>query len=268
MASSAEGYYALLGVEADATPETIKAAYRRLARETHPDRKVNSTEADRNTYSLHMAQLNEAYAVLSDAKLKREYDDKLRLEVILSAKRAAVGTTRSTEGTSRTGARVLVRPRHEVDPAMVKQFSNHFRAAFLSDKAFPWKEKTADGFDWSLEAVFWSSHYCVAARGSSVIDPATIKKLIDYAQIVIGQGSRTLRTSYFLFLFPFQQMSEWEAVSALCQRFTTGENRQKSAGAAKGIVLLDMQHGRALQFAKHVAEKRYMQLLQRIETPA
>ena len=43
-----EDYYAILGLDQGASPESIKLAYRRLARESHPDRFVNSSEADKN----------------------------------------------------------------------------------------------------------------------------------------------------------------------------------------------------------------------------
>lgn len=38
-------YYDLLGIEADATPEQIKKAYRRKALQLHPDKRGNTPEA-------------------------------------------------------------------------------------------------------------------------------------------------------------------------------------------------------------------------------
>ncbi len=74
-----EDYYAILGLDPGASPESIKLAYRRLARESHPDLNISSTEEEKRALSLRMAQLNGAYAVLSDATRKREYDEKLRI---------------------------------------------------------------------------------------------------------------------------------------------------------------------------------------------
>jgi hypothetical protein len=265
-------YYSILGLDPGASPESIKVAYRCLARATHPDFKVNASEKDKTVYSLQMAALNEAYGVLSDTKRRREYDEKMRLQVILASKTTAAATATATatrpETASRTTAhRVVVRPRYEVDPTVVKEFSNHFRASFLNDReSFAWKPREAEGFDWALEALFWSSHYCVAARGSSVVDPATLRKLINYSEILVARSNRSIRKSYFLFLFPFQQMTDWDTVSAQCQRFTTGESHRKNS--VTGIVLLDMQHGRTLRFGTHVKEKRFAELLQRVETPA
>lgn len=63
-----KGYYKYLGVRPDAPISVIKAAYRALAMELHPDRnKDKSTTAQFQT-------LQEAYAVLSDEQLRRKYD--------------------------------------------------------------------------------------------------------------------------------------------------------------------------------------------------
>ncbi|WFD26505.1 hypothetical protein MNAN1_001488 [Malassezia nana] len=63
--SKAKDYYKVLGVSRDADERTIKKAYRRLAREYHPD-KGGSQEK--------MAEINEAFGVLNDPELKARYD--------------------------------------------------------------------------------------------------------------------------------------------------------------------------------------------------
>jgi DnaJ-class molecular chaperone len=62
-------YYRILGVETDAGADKIKAAYRELAFQYHPDRNEKNPDA-----SEKMKQLNEAYAVLSNPAKRREYD--------------------------------------------------------------------------------------------------------------------------------------------------------------------------------------------------
>jgi len=63
-------YYAVLGVPKTATAAEIKKAYRRLARELHPDRNPDNPEAERR-----FKEANEAHAVLSDAEQRRRYDE-------------------------------------------------------------------------------------------------------------------------------------------------------------------------------------------------
>ncbi|RJR40865.1 MAG: J domain-containing protein [Desulfobacteraceae bacterium] len=61
-------FYATLGVEKDVSPKRVKEAYRKLALQYHPDRNADPSA------SAKMKDINEAYAVLSDPKKRKEYD--------------------------------------------------------------------------------------------------------------------------------------------------------------------------------------------------
>lgn len=62
-------YYETLGVSRDADTEQIKKAYRKLAREVHPD--VNPGD---ETAEERFKEINEAYQVLSDPEKRAKYD--------------------------------------------------------------------------------------------------------------------------------------------------------------------------------------------------
>lgn len=62
-------YYETLGVSRDATQEEIKRAYRRLARQYHPDVNPGDKQAEEK-----FKAINEAYEVLSDPEKRRAYD--------------------------------------------------------------------------------------------------------------------------------------------------------------------------------------------------
>ena len=61
-------HYEVLGVDRAATPEEIKKAYRKLARELHPD--VNPSEDAAERFKL----VTHAYDVLSDPDQRERYD--------------------------------------------------------------------------------------------------------------------------------------------------------------------------------------------------
>ena len=62
-------YYEVLGVERGAPPEAIKGAYRKLAKELHPDRNHGDTQCEHK-----FKEINEAYDVLKDDQKRAAYD--------------------------------------------------------------------------------------------------------------------------------------------------------------------------------------------------
>jgi len=63
-------YYSTLGISADAQPQQIKQAYRKLSLKWHPDRNRNNKDVAHEKF----IELAEAYGVLSDAKKRGVYD--------------------------------------------------------------------------------------------------------------------------------------------------------------------------------------------------
>jgi curved DNA-binding protein len=63
-------YYATLGVPRTATPDEIKKAFRKLARQHHPD-----VAKDKKTAEAKFKEINEANEVLSDPEKRKKYDE-------------------------------------------------------------------------------------------------------------------------------------------------------------------------------------------------
>jgi curved DNA-binding protein len=66
----AKDYYEILGVQRDATADQLKKAYRKLAKQWHPDRNLNNKDASETKFK----EISEAYAVLSDKDKRAKYD--------------------------------------------------------------------------------------------------------------------------------------------------------------------------------------------------
>ena len=69
MAEQKRDYYEVLGVDKNADDAAIKKAYRQLAKKYHPDMNPGDQEAEKK-----FKEASEAYAVLSDAEKRRQYD--------------------------------------------------------------------------------------------------------------------------------------------------------------------------------------------------
>jgi molecular chaperone DnaJ len=69
MAEQKRDYYEVLGLQKGASEDEIKKAYRRLAKENHPDLHPGDKEAE-----ARFKEVNEAYEVLSDADKRSKYD--------------------------------------------------------------------------------------------------------------------------------------------------------------------------------------------------
>ncbi len=69
MAEQKRDYYEVLGVDKGADEETLKKAYRKLAKKYHPDANPGDKTAEAK-----FKEASEAYAILSDPDKRRQYD--------------------------------------------------------------------------------------------------------------------------------------------------------------------------------------------------
>src|SRR5690606_36712118 len=69
MPAATKDFYRTLGVAENASADEIKKAYRKLAKQYHPDANPNDEAA-----AERFKEISEAYSVLSDAEKRKQYD--------------------------------------------------------------------------------------------------------------------------------------------------------------------------------------------------
>ncbi|AIY41037.1 Chaperone protein DnaJ [Collimonas arenae] len=69
-------YYAVLGIDSDASTSALKNAYRKKASEFHPDRNTSPSAP------AQFREVQEAYDLLSDAVKRQDYDENRRRSLL------------------------------------------------------------------------------------------------------------------------------------------------------------------------------------------
>ena len=71
-------HYDIVGAPATSTPEALRRAYLKRARQLHPDQFAGRPDAERSKAERRMQELNASWSVLSDPEARRAYDLSLR----------------------------------------------------------------------------------------------------------------------------------------------------------------------------------------------
>ncbi len=99
MATTPKDLYSVIGVPKGASAGEIKKAYRKLAREYHPDRNPGDKEAEER-----FKEVQHAYDVLSDAEKRKQYDQFGSADGHATRPVSSRATSTSTSATSETSA--------------------------------------------------------------------------------------------------------------------------------------------------------------------
>lgn len=244
-------YHAILGLDAEASAESIKVAYRRLATQYHPDRMAGASAEEMARSSDRMREINEAYAFLKDGKrqavVQPSDEDSRRSPV------QGVPVPSRAAGPVRPDSSLMF-------SSVAGELSEKVRRA-LSNSGMRWREEKWEGFNWAMVSGSLLSKYSVAMRGFPSVDLDVTRKFTNYAQVAIDRSSN-YRRNCFVFLLAIQRTSRAEEVAAACRQFCYGSRQGKVAEIE--IALLDMANAKTVLCGPKIRDERYVQLLRQL----
>ena len=173
-----KNHYATLGITSQAEDVVVRAAYKALAQRYHPDKYAGPLEeANRR-----MAEIAEAYAVLSDTEKRKLYDERVNLNESSEQGSFDSGDTTADEGTSQVNQDWMVALEYYPDldglesnlAKTSKRLAFMFRLLMLDRREFQNRRKIAI----VLHREFLSNYF-----GSK-------PEIIDFAQVLINADRR------------------------------------------------------------------------------
>jgi curved DNA-binding protein CbpA len=134
-------YYHLLELSRGALLGDIKAAYRRLAAQVHPDKLASMGPEAQAAATARMIELNEAIAVLSDPVRRAEYDKTLRRNLV----------PRTAPASPRPGTPQREEAAVAPESQAIAEVLSPLRSK-LADLPLNWSELSLADWEWAMEA--------------------------------------------------------------------------------------------------------------------
>jgi hypothetical protein len=187
----AHNFYQLLGVEKKASREEIRLAYREMARLCHPDRFATQPPVYRELAGERMAEINEAYAVLTNAPRRKLYDECQRrgrdfhyVEMASVPESPGEREAREEDFAERRDLAVqLVQDR-----------------LFALDHTVKWREKPDEYFDMIHSGRHLRTQVTFHLKVLEQLDPGHLKGIVDYSRAVLETTPTRLMRAEFCFL--------------------------------------------------------------------
>lgn len=252
-------YYGVLGVLPESTTSEIKKAYRALAHRYHPDR--FRSETDTQTAAEKMIEINEAFAVLSDAKRRATYDRELVAEKAPPTAEPAVEEWEfpiSSAGRAAAGPRVR---NVAVDQSVAQEFLEKVKAQLLSESAGgKLREESEKNWRWVLQGKTWGGNYWVGVRQLPLLNPGTAREILSQLQTLVAKQRSGWKHNFFIALFAFQALNEGETVLKLLRTFCNREENSTPRNLVN-IVVMDMNQRRSVLCGKRASDAHYASIL-------
>ncbi len=255
-------HYVTLGVAPDSTTSEIKKAYRALAQKFHPDR-IQGEEV--NTAAEKMIELNEAFSVLSDEKLRDAFDRERTGATTTTAPAPAAPADEDWEIPVAPGAKssdTQTKTRNTAaDSAVAADFLVKIKLQVLqADAESKLREASDTGWIWSLLGKTWGGNYWVGLRALGVLSPNTAKETLIHLEKLMGKRRSGWKNNSFTFVLAFQELQEGDMVLKMLRSFCNREENSVPRNKVH-ILALDANQRRSVLCGKRTADENMHAIL-------
>ncbi len=249
--------YTILGLKADASPQLIKKAYRKLVGQFHPDRYQHHSEEERLRVNERMVEITEAFRVLGNETERASYDKKRAEEQAAARMAREQAVAKMARGAATTaphgGARAASAPATAGQAQLHRDMAQDFLAKLFAQlksarEGVQWSEEPSESRDWTrcLRAGEFGATYFLQVYQTRDATPSLARQFVRNAEAFVKSQKSVWRNSYFIFVLAFQKLTSTDEVMAVCNKF---ERIGKSGPLTEWravIVLLDARNMRSV----------------------
>ncbi|MGH9862496.1 MAG: J domain-containing protein [Candidatus Acidiferrales bacterium] len=266
-------YYHLLGLPRGAPLEDIKAAYRKLAAQCHPDKVAGLAPEFQEMANAKMLELNEVMGIFSDPGRRAKYDEVIELiperqpeparPVATPPSPPAPLTESPPEGPASESLVPASSPEPPEAPAPQPRAAtpppSAGREIWLEQQGrelkvglkqvLKWRETKGRGWQWMMEAGDWRRTLLVAHRHFENLSLLSVRSVLTALESLLGDRTFTTKGTTIIVVISFQHLMDAQIVTGQIQAAVEGK-RGLFKTVTPLVVLHDAKSQRMTLFGK------------------
>jgi hypothetical protein len=224
-------YYFLLGVPRRAPLADVKAAYRRLAAQYHPDKLAAEAPEVQEAANARMTELNEAIAILSDPARCEQYHQLLDLiperkpeepHPFTRSQPAAVEEDQAVDFSAAGTGPLPPLQEPEGGRTLMREEEGRKLKEGLRRLPLKWREAKFPGWQWVLETGSTRRAVLVAYRHLENLSLLSVRTLVRGVEALIEDRKLALRPTAVIAMVSYERLMDSQAVQEQLQAAVSG----------------------------------------------